>query len=387
MFKIEQKILQWVDKYLALIVVAIITIAGMVVRLPLLEHTSMDAYGFLLPWYNRILANGISQQVGDYNFLYQAAIWIMTKLPVEPLFAYKSLSIFFDYLLASGAGLLVLCLTKEHRAWKAVLGYGVVLLLPTVVLNSGAWAQCDSIYTAFAVWALVALLKEKYPIAMVLLGLSFAFKLQAIFFLPIFLFVYYQRRKFTVLQFAFIPGTMLLAGLPLVFVGRNLLEMFTIYSKQTGTYPYMSMNYPSVWLLLTHERYRSEFKLLQTLAIVLTVAVLAVMMLVWLKKRVEADGENLVIMAFLLIYTCVLLLPSMHERYSYPYEILAVVLAILVPKTIPLCVALQGISMCTYGSYLFRNQAYELDKLAILNVLVYGAYVWYLHKRLLAAKK
>ena len=387
LFKIEQKILDWVDKYLAVFVVAIITMAGMAVRLPLQEYTSMDAYGFLLPWYNHILANGISQQVGDYNFLYQLAIWLMTKLPVEPLIAYKTLSIFFDYLMAVGTGLLVLGLTKEHRVWKAVLGYGAALLLPTVVLNSAAWAQCDSIYTAFAIWALLAFVKEKYPVAMVLLGLSFAFKLQAIFILPVFLFVYYQRRKFTVLQFALIPGTMLVAGLPLVFVGRNLLDMFTIYSSQTNTYPYMSMNYPSAWLLLTHERYQSEFEYLETFAIVLTVAALALMMLVWLKKKVQAEGENVLIMAFLLAYTCVLFLPSMHERYAYPVEILAIVLAILIPKTIPLCAALQGISLCTYGFYLFNNQAFELPKLAILNILVYGGYVWYLHRRLLKEKK
>lgn len=383
MFKAEKKVLQWIDRNLAWIVAVIISIAAVIVRLPLQEFISMDAYGFLLPWYDIIQENGISQQVGDYNFLYQAAIWLMTKLPLEPLVAYKTLSIFFDYMLAVGAGLLTLSLAKEHRVWKAVLTYGAVLLLPTVVLNSGMWAQCDSIYSAFAIWALLAMVKEKYPAAMVLLGLSFAFKLQAVFLLPIFLFVYYQRRKFTVLQFGLIPGTMLLAGLPLVFVGRNLLDMFTIYFNQTATYPYMSMNYPSAWLLLTHERYRSEFALLKTFAIVLTVAVLALLMILWLKKKVPATGTNMIIMAFLLSYTCVLFLPSMHERYSYPCEILAVVLAVLIPKTIPLCALLQGISLCTYGYYLFENEAFELPMLAVINIAVYGGYMWLLHRKLL----
>lgn len=387
MFKIETKILQWFDKHLAWIVATIITLAGVLVRLPMQEFISMDGYGFLLPWYDVIQENGISQQVGDYNFLYQLAIWVMTKLPLEPLVAYKSLSVLFDYLLAMGAGFLAVSLAKNNKIWKGVLAYGAVLLLPTVVLNSGMWAQCDSIYSAFAIWALLAMVKKKYPVAMVLLGLSFAFKLQAVFLLPVFLFVYYQQRKFTVLQFGLIPGTMLLAGLPLVFVGRNLLDMFTIYTNQTATYPYMSMNYPSAWLLLTHERYNSEYELLKTFAIVLTVAVLALFMVFWLKKRIEATSTNLVIMAFLLAYTCVLLLPSMHERYAYPVEILAVVLAILIPKTIPLCVALQGISLCTYGFYLFQNQAFELHKLTIVNILVYGGYVWYLHRHLTMDKK
>lgn len=387
MFKTERRILEWIDRHLAWIVIAIITLAGIMVRLPLQEYISMDAYGFLLPWYDVIKENGISQQVGDYNFLYQLSIWVMTKLPIEPLVAYKSLSIMFDYLLAAGTGFLAVSLAKEHKAWKGILAYGLVLLLPTVVLNSGMWAQCDSIYTAFAVWALLAMIKEKYPIAMVLLGLSLAFKLQAIFFLPVFLFVYYQQRKFTVLQFALIPGAMLLAGLPLVFVGRNLLEMFTIYTNQTTTYPYMSMNYPSAWLLLTHERYQWEYDYLKIFAIVLTVAALALFMIVWLKKRIQATGTNLAIMAFLLCYTCVLLLPSMHERYAYPVEILAILLAVLIPKTIPLCVALQGISLCTYGFYLFSNQGFELHKLAIINILVFGGYVWYLHRHLLKDKK
>lgn len=387
MFKTERKILEWIDGHLAWFVVAIITLAGVLVRIPLQEYTSMDAYGFLLPWYDVIKENGISQQVGDYNFMYQLAIWVMTKLSMEPLIAYKSLSILFDYLLALGTGLLAMSLSKEHRIWKAVLAYGLTLLLPTVVLNSAMWAQCDSIYTAFAVWALLAMLKEKYPVAMVLLGLSLAFKLQAVFFLPIFLFVYYQQRKFTVLQFGLIPGTMLVAGLPLVFVGRNILEMFTIYMNQTNTYPYMSMNYPSAWLLLTHDRYNSEYEYLKLFAIVLTVAVLAVFMILWLKKRVAATETNLVIMTFLLCYTCVLILPSMHERYSYPVEILAILLAVLIPKTIPLCAALQGISLCTYGFYLFNNQGFELHKLSVINIVVYAGYVWYLHRHLLKNKE
>lgn len=387
MFKIEKKILEWIDGHLPLIVGILLTVLGIAVRIPLREFTSMDAYGFLLPWYNVIRENGISQQVGDYNFLYQAAIYLMTKLPLAPLDAYKALSVIFDYALATGVGMLAAALTREHKTWKAVLVYGAVLLLPTVVLNSSAWAQCDSIYCAFAVWALLAMVKEKYSLSMVLLGLSFAFKLQAVFLLPTFLFVYYQHRKFTVLEFSLVPCTMLLAGLPLVFVGRNLLDMFTIYSNQTETYPYMSMNYPSAWLLLTHERYNSEYELLKTTAIVLTVAVLAVLMLVWLKKKVQAERTNLIIMAFLLSYTCVLFLPSMHERYSYLCEILAVLLAVLIPKTAPLCAALVGIALCTYGYYLFDNQAFSLPLLAVANIAVYVSYVRCLHRKMLCDGK
>lgn len=377
---IEKKILAWLEKQLPWIVLAVFVVMGIEVRMPMLDVVSDDSRFFLLPWYGQIRENGLSIQVGNYNFLYQMMIFLLTKVPMEPLHAYKFLSIVFDYLLAAGTALLTAQIAKEGKQWKAVFAYGAVLLSPIVVLNSAAWAQCDSIFCCFAIFALLALAKEKWSLSMILMGLAFSFKLQAVFLLPVFLFVYYQRRKFTVLQFALIPLTMVLAGLPMAFLGRNVLDIFKIYSEQTETYPNMALNYPSVWLLLAAERNPEQYALLKNLAIFLTVAILAVLMVQWLRQKVEATGENLISMAFLLCYTCVLFLPAMHERYGYPYEILAIILAVLQPKTIPLCAGLIGISLCTYGYYLFDTDSLRLVTLSVLNLLVYGGYVWFLNR-------
>lgn len=386
MTKLEKNVLTWIDEHLLILLAALVTAAGVLVRLPLMDHVSGDSYFFLLPWYEQIRENGVSVQVGNYNLLYQAAIWLLTKLPLEPIYAYKALSTVFDYALAISAALLTAELAGEQKLWKALGAYAGVLLLPTVFLNSCAWAQCDSIFCTFGILALLRLIKGKYPSAMVLLGISFACKLQAVFFLPVFLFVYYRQRKFSVLEFALVPGAMLATGLPMVFAGRNILDTFRIYAQQTETYPYMSMNYPSAWLLLTNAQEGSEYRLLSRAAMILTVAVLAMLMICWLCHKVKADGKNALMMAFLLAYTCILLLPSMHERYAYPCEILAVVLAVLLPKTIPLCASLVGISLCTYGSYLFDHEVFSLGVLALVNLVVYGGYVWYLNRELLKKK-
>lgn len=386
MTKFEKELLAWIDRHLALVVAVLASAAALLVRMPLMDHVSGDSYFFLLPWYEQIRENGLSVQVGNYNLLYQAAIWLLTKLRLEPIYAYKALSTVFDYALALSAALLTEHLAGEGKQWKAVAAYSAVLLLPTVFLNSCAWAQCDAIFCTFGVLALMQLVKGRYPSAMVLLGISFACKLQAVFFLPVFLFVYYRQRKFSILEFALVPGAMLATGLPMVFAGRNILDTFLIYAQQTETYPYMSMNYPSVWLLLSHAKEGSEYKLLSRAAMLLTVAVLAALMIYWLHHRVAAEGKNILVMAFLLAYTCILFLPAMHERYGYPCELLAVVLGVLMPKTLPLCASLVSISLCTYGSYLFDNEVFSLQVLAAANMAVYAGYVWYLNRVLLKRK-
>lgn len=381
----ERKILDWLNGRLCWIALAAFAVMGLWMRLPMMDHVSMDAHFFLLPWYEQIREQGLCTQVGDYNLVYQFLIFLMTKLPVEPLHAYKILSVLFDYLLAAGVGLLGYSLSKSH--WKGVLAFGAALLSPIAALNSAAWAQCDSMFCCFAVFALLALVKERYPLAMVLLGLSFSCKLQAVFFLPVFLFVYYQRRRFSLLWFGLIPLTMLLTGLPMVFFGRNPLDVFSIYGSQTGTYPYLSMNYPSPWLLLAQARSADQYALLKWMAILVTLAILAVMMIRWIRSKAMPEGTNLISMAFLLAYTCVLFLPAMHERYGYPYEMLAILLAVLQPKTAPLCAGLIGISLCTYGSYLFGTESLSLVTLAVLNLAVYGMYLRLLSPTLLPNRK
>lgn len=68
-------------------------------------------------------------------------------------------------------------------------------------------------------------------------------------------------------------------------------------------------------------------------------------------------------------------LPSMHERYGYLYEVLAIILAILIPKTIPLCAGLLAISINTYGIYLFGVSG-NWTFLVCANLFFYCAYIY-----------
>lgn len=84
----------------------------------------------------------------------------------------------FDYVLAFGAYLIVNQF-EGRRSLKGVFAYAAVIMLP-----------------------LYFLIKEKHIPSFIMFGLAFAFKLQSIFLLLLFIFVYFTRRNFSVLTFA-----------------------------------------------------------------------------------------------------------------------------------------------------------------------------------------
>ena len=93
------------------IVLTVASILGLWVRLSGFDFISGDLKYFLIPWYAEISKQGLaslSNQVGDYNLLYQTLIALMSYLDVDCVVGYKTLSVVFDYVLAVAAGLLVI---------------------------------------------------------------------------------------------------------------------------------------------------------------------------------------------------------------------------------------------------------------------------------------
>lgn len=377
MTKIERQIADYIASHLISVAFVVVTVLGILIRIPLRYQISGDAGVFLLPWYETILENGIESPVGNYNLPYQFAIYIMTKLPLKPLYAYKLLSCGFDLLLAAICALLIFKITRKWD--RTLLGYCAVLLSPVVILNSAAWAQCDSIYVFFAMCGVYLLLEDKPLFSMLCFGVSLAFKLQAVFFFPALFILYFVKRRFSALHFLAIPLGAVVISLPMLFAGRSLLELVQVYVEQTVTYPNMTMNYPSLYCLFEADNYQIYSKF----AILFSIAVLGVLFFYVVYHRIEMTKENTVMLLFLCVFTCVLFLPAMHERYGYPYEILAWILVFLVPCTTPLCIGLQLLTLRTYSAYLFDAQI-NLTALAYANLILYCLYVYLLLKKMSA---
>ena len=194
MLKIEKTILKWIEDRIWIFAFIGFSIIGIAVRYTIRDVQSPDYVGFLSLWYDEIKNAGgmkaLGYQVGNYSMAYQTLIALLTYLPIDSLYAYKLLSCLFDFGLSILVANLVYQLTSNNKLQSSCIAYALTLLSPIVILNSGAWAQCDAIYVFFCVASIMAVIKEKYALTFILFGVALAFKLQAIFLLPFFI-VYY----------------------------------------------------------------------------------------------------------------------------------------------------------------------------------------------------
>ncbi len=385
MSKYERKIIDFLINNRVCFFMCVATILSLVIRLCYIGCYSGDATGFLLPWYDEIKSKGfdsLSKQIGDYNILYQFIIYLFTLLPIRPLYAYKILSVIFDYALAIIVSLIAVSDQKNElrglvSSWKFVGIYSTVLFSPLVFFNSSCWAQCDSIYTFFVFAALYAFIKDKYVTMFILYGMAFSFKFQAVFALPFFMVLYISEKKYSIVNFLIIPLMLVLTALPGIIKGRKILAPFAIYFNQTGTYNNISMNYNSFWNIIggwsgEYGDY-AEFKIL---ASVFTVMVLGMILMRVINSKCTMDIYRLVLLMHITVYTCVLFLPTMHERYGYIYEVTAILLMFFDKKYFMYGIGVLLLSCMTYGSYLF-GVGYPSLIMSLFNVIIYGGYVYY----------
>lgn len=93
----------------------------------------------------------------------------------------KVISVIAELVCACFGGICAYRLLKDKKEGKlyAVVAFAIIWLSPTTIMNGAFWGQCDYIYTAFIFVSIWAMLREKYRLAFVFLGIAFAFKLQA----------------------------------------------------------------------------------------------------------------------------------------------------------------------------------------------------------------
>ena len=238
---IEKKIAGLLQKYDVLLGFLAISIIAFQLRWHLYPHETADYSFFMKSWIAQLMEHpglsGIGQNIGEYNVPYMLFLAIVGRTSFNDLYEIKNLSVLFDFL-GSAAAVLLLSKIKGTKLLtpQNLLAYSVLLLVPNTFLNSAFWGQCDFIYVTFLLLCTYFLVKENYPAAMIFYGIALAFKLQAIFFLPVLLIYYFASRKVNILHFLWIPLVFFIMDLPAIIAGRGLSDTLNIYRAQTDIY-------------------------------------------------------------------------------------------------------------------------------------------------------
>lgn len=353
-------------------------LVAFVPRLLAMPYETLDYKDFLAPWVEFYRQNGgfrgLYRPVGNYNvpYLYFLALFSYSKL--RDLYLIKLLSVFFDILLAWAGMRLVSRLTESPL--RRVGSFFVLLLLPTVFLNGSVWGQCDSIYVALGLLALADALEGHPWRSMVLLALSFGFKLQAVFLMPAFAVLFFAGR-IRWKHLPVFPLSYLLLILPAVIAGRPFLNTLLIYFTESGSVGSgLNYNSSSVYALFrSFEDPAAAARLGVYAAFGFMLLVLGLCFL--FRKRL--DDRLILIAAALLAVGIPFYLPHMHDRYFFAADVLTLVLAFGFPLLSPVAALTQFASLLGYYAYLVKRFLLLMDHgaraLIIALVLLAAAFI------------
>lgn len=244
-----------------------------------------------------------------------------------------------------------------------------VLMLPTVFLNGALWAQCDSVYVSLALLGVYCALDDRPVLAMVLAALSFGFKLQAVFILPVFA-VLWLYGKLDWKHFFVFPAAYVLLVLPAVLLGRPFIETLTLYLDQAGSIGSgLNYNSPSVYSFFQYTLPESYNALASTLGIAAAVTFMGLVLILCLVFRERLNERAILGAAALLALGIPFLLPHMHERYFFAADILFLLLAFAAPEYSAGALLVQFASLLGYYAYLTMRFLLTMDHGAAALVL------------------
>lgn len=329
------------------------TALALVIRASLLDFESGDYLTFLAPWTQFFRDNGgfaaLRYSLGNYNPPYMYFLALFSYFDISELYLIKLLSVLFDVLLA-WACMKLLGLYTGSRA-KLLGVFLAVLFLPTVVINGAYWAQCDSIYAFFGIYALYLGLRGRGCASMVSLAACLAFKLQAVFIIPVF-FILLLAKKLRWRQLLVFPAAYIVFMLPALLAGRPFVETMTLYFAQAGTVgDAMNYNAPSLTSMF---QWSGNTESWSTLLIAAAFALVLASYAVAAVKRRELDDTVLLGFALLLAMGIPYLLPHMHDRYFFISGVLALVLAIRDRRFFPIPLLAELASLHCYYAYFVR---------------------------------
>ena len=342
---------------LDLFYLAALTLIGLSIRVILRVVITDDWLMYWDPWISDIKEMGFSYLATDrydYTPTFIYILWVISKLPINPMTAYKGLHCILDFVAAAILGKMIYKVTGSRR--KGVLSYGLFLIVPTIWANSALWAQCDIIFMTFLLLCFYYLFEDRPCRAMFFYGMAFVSKLQSLFIFP-FLVILWVNKKVDLKHFLWIPALYFLSIVPAWIAGRPLMELINIYMAQGAQDVWsLSIKWPNIYQIIGNQFFLLEYASAGTWLIL---GILMVIMFAMAQKRYRITNEFIVQMALFFAILTPWFLPHMHERYGCVADILAIIYAMMNRKKFYFPLVQILVSFNSYMAYLSHLGADE----------------------------
>ncbi len=381
----SEKFRSFFYKYVHHICMAATILVAIIIRLSLIKLESGDYTGFLLPWveHYRLLGvkDGLAMLPGNYYVPYNLLLAISSVLPFEPYWSIAFYAFIGDAVIAIFGSKLVKLILEEtgliQEKYIETITYitGMLLLVfPPIFFDSAAWKQADTIYIGFLIASVYYVGKNRYFCAFVFWGVSFIFKLQAMFLLPLFIILWFCK-NFKLRYFLIPPAFYILAGLPAIFCGAEPGHIYQRYFEQSQENPVMTVMFPNVYALGIN-----DYEWLSLPAILFTFFCFVLLFLICIKHKEMFSRIDLIAkLTTLTFWICIMFLPKMHQRYGLFVTILLLIIFLSNPKNrksaiIALMVTI--VEILEYTGYLFPgDDGVTLMIQSIINITAFVLFI------------
>ena len=353
----------------------VLTGFALIMRYALRNVVAGDYKMFFEPWVATLREagggiKGLSAEFEyvDYTTPYLTILSFISICPfLNTLLLMKLVSIFFDFVAAFAVMAIVYDRTKNMT--YGILGYGALLMIPTVLTNGAMWEQCDIIFTSFVLWSLYFMLKDKPAWSMAFYGIAFAFKLQTLFLAPLYV-ILWMKGKVKLKHFLFLPLMYVIGMIPSLLAGKSFWELISVYffqaNGQMDIYA-LSHKFPNIYQLIGTDSFLFEYA---DAGIWVTLGALMILMYCFARKQYEMNACLLLRMGMLLTMTVVFFLPHMHERYAILVDVMAIIYVIFDFRKLYIPVLTILCSFAGYTVYLAQNNIIPMYVYTILFLLL-----------------
>lgn len=387
MMKWEENLKEWFMKHAVLFGYLAVAALGVFLRYSYLPMLSSDLEFMNASWFEAVKAGGMGAVLAPellytYSPLHLYVWTIAAKLfgAFDTHMVLKAVSFGMEAVLLVACFVLICRLTKNSL--RRFLGFALLCINPILIWNVAGWGQTDAGFAGMCVLAVLLLADEKPEWGLAALGVALAWKLQAIFVLPLFMYAWFQgRKKFSILWFLLVPAIWVGSGIPMIAVGASPLFALEIYFGQTGMYTQITYNAPNLYAIMGEAVGRKPMidGMVSRTGMAMVITLLGGLAVWMMHRRIELrDRDVIVLLGAWCTFVCMFFLPRMHERYAIVGELLLVCWAVwsLKPKAFVYVVLSTLPTLSAYAEYLFKKPFFPLQLGGVMNLILVMILTW-----------